>query len=116
MINEKSRAPRIVKELIGYFLEHKYYHFDLSFDLNPKELRVIIKVPMTSVPDHFFDLVDDLNLPRSVEIDEYYNALLGGHGTDHDYTLLGESVDEASLDFEDGILTLTVSRYNNTVK
>lgn len=110
MISEKNKATRITKELIGYFLEHKYCQFDLSFDLNDDRFELTIAAPSQDVPTHFDHLLDDLNTEREVEIDEYYNALLGGHDTDHDYTLLGKSVDTASIAYENGRLILKVCR------
>ncbi|MGT2756526.1 hypothetical protein [Streptococcus ovuberis] len=110
MINEKSKATRIMKELIGYFLEHKYYQFDVSFNLDREKFELSIRTPSEDVPSHFEHLLRDLSIDREVEIDEYYNALLGGHGTDHDYTLLGKAVDEACIEHEEGLLTLKVRR------
>ncbi|MDQ0222159.1 hypothetical protein [Streptococcus moroccensis] len=112
MITEKSKATRIMKELIGYFLEHCYFQFDIKFNLDDEKFDLAISTPSEDVPTHFDHLMADLSLEREVEIDEYYNALLGGHGTDHDYTLLGKAVDESSIELEDGILTLKVRRYN----
>lgn len=110
MINEKSKATRIMKELIGYFLEHKYYQFDVSFNLDREKFELAISTPSEDVPSHFDHLLKDLSIDREVEIDEYYNALLGGHGTDHDYTLLGKAIDYARIEHEDGLLTLKVRR------
>ncbi len=111
MITEKSKATRIMKELIGYFLEHCYFQFDVTFHLDEEKFDLSISTPSDSIPSHFDHLMADLSLEREVEIDEYYNALLGGHGTDHDYTLLGKAVDESSIDLKDGVLTLKVRRY-----
>lgn len=113
MINEKSKASRIMKELTGYFLEHGYYKFDVSFQLDKEAFVLEIKVPSKDVPNHFDHLLSDLNTDREMEIDEYYNALLGGHGTDHDYTLLGKAVDLAQIHHEEEVLTLKVVRYLN---
>lgn len=111
MITEKSKATRIMKELIGYFLEHGYYHFDVSFHLDDEKFELEISTCSDDVPKHFDQLLDDLNTEREVEIDEYYNALLGGHGTDHDYTLLGKAIDRATLHLAQGRLTLKICRY-----
>lgn len=110
MISEKSKATRIMKELIGYFLEHQYYQFDVSFDLTEERFELTIKTAETEIPKHFQSLLEDLNIPREAEIEEYYNALLGGRGMDHDCTLLGKTLDEASLDLVDGFMILKVRR------
>lgn len=113
MISERSKATRIMKELTGYFLEHKYYKFDVNFDLTTERFELTIKAPASEIPKHFDSLLEDLNIEREVEIDEYYNALLGGHGTDHDYTLLGKAVDSATVELIDGLLSLKVRRNIN---
>lgn len=113
MISEKNKATRIMKELIGYFLRHDYYKFDVSFDLNDQAFELSITTESEDIPSHFDDLLKDLNIDREFEIDEYYNALLGGHDSDYDYTLLGKSIDKAKLTYENGFITLKVTRYHN---
>ncbi|MGT2946928.1 hypothetical protein [Streptococcus chenjunshii] len=110
MISEKNKATRIMKELIGYFLEHQYYQFDVSFQLDREKFELTITTPSPDIPEHFNRLLSDLNTEREVEIDEYYNALLGGHGTDHDYSLLGKAIDYATLEHKEGLLTLKICR------
>ncbi|AND79664.1 hypothetical protein [Streptococcus pantholopis] len=110
MISEKNKATRIMKELIGYFLEHRYYQFDVSFQLDKDKFELSITAPSPDIPNHFKHLLRDLNTEREVEIDEYYNALLGGHGTDHDYSLLGRAIDLATLEHKEGMLTLKIYR------
>lgn len=111
MITEKNKATRIMKELIGYFLAHQYYQFDVSFHLDDDKFELAISTPSDDVPTHFDHLLSDLCLEREVETDEYFNALLGGHSADHDYTLLGKAIDEANITLSEGVLTLQICRY-----
>ena len=90
---EKHKATRIMKESVSYFLDNGLNDFNLDFKAS------------------FQELLKDLQSPREIEVDEYFNALLGSHCSGHDYSFLGKAIDEAQGGFQDGVLTLTIRRY-----
>lgn len=110
MYNEKNRSTRILKEVVGYFIEHHMYQFDLHYDDNRERFKLDIVAPCQQKPKNFDQLIADLKTPRQLEIDEYYNGLLGGHCEIHDYSFLGKSIDDASGDYRDGKLYLSLVR------
>lgn len=112
MLAEKNKATRIMKEIVSYFLDNELNDFDLKFQINEKEFHLTISAPAQQQPDSFDKLLQDLETERQIEIDEYYNALIGSNCYQHDYSFLGKAIDHAEGQFENGILTLSIWRYN----
>lgn len=111
MLNEKNKATRIMKEIISYFLENDLNQFDLSFKIDSKECYLSVQAPADVEPDDFQQLLSDLQAERQIELDEYYNALLGSHSK-HDYSFLGKTIDKAEGGYKDGVLSLELWRFN----
>ena len=110
-IDEQDKAKRILKELAGYFFDNKIYEFDLNVQFNTEALTITISGEVNVEPKTFRSLMKDLSLPRQMDIDEYYNALLGSHTHYHDdYSLLGEAIDVVEGKFEDGRLSIKLVR------
>lgn len=110
-IEEQDKAKRILKELAGYFFDNKIYEFDLNVQFNTEALTITISGEVNAEPKSFRSLMKDLSLPRQMDIDEYYNALLGSHTHYHDdYSLLGEAIDVVEGKFEDGRLSIKLVR------
>lgn len=112
MPTEKNKATRIMKEIVNYYLDHQLYTFDMHVNITTAFFELEIKTETTHEPESFQQLIDDLNTPRELEVDEYYNCLLGSHTHHEDYTFLGKSIDEAFGSFENNILSLYIKRYN----
>lgn len=112
MSTEKNKSTRILKEIVNYFLVEKLYQFDVSFNINTDLFELTFTAPVEKVPDSFGRFIEELNVPREVDSDEYYNALLGSHNKHADYTCLGKAIDKAEGKFEDGKLSLHIVRYN----
>lgn len=110
---EKNKATRIMKEIVSYFLDHDLNDFKLEFAINDGVFRLYIEAETTEEPASFQKLVSDLNIERQLEVDEYYNALLGSHchAHEHDYTFLGKAIDKAEGRFEAGKLSLLIWRF-----
>lgn len=111
MLQEKNKATRIMKEVVSYFLDNQLTVFDLHFSLENNTFTLCIHAKADSEPRTFQKLLSDLQTERQLEVDEYYNALLGGHCDKHDYTFLGKAIDSAEGKFENGLLSLTLVRY-----
>lgn len=112
MLAEKNKATRITKEIISYFLDNDLNEFDLKFSVDNDLFRLKISALASNKPESFDKLIHDLHTERQIEVDEYFNALLGSFSHDHDYTFLGKAIDLASGNFEDGILWLEIERQN----
>ena len=112
MLSEKNKATRIMKEIISYFLDNRLNDFELKFHIDDEVFKLEITAPADAKPNSFKKLLEDLDTERQIEIDEYYNALLGSHCHEHDYSFLGKSIDHAEGSYENGILSLAIWRYN----
>lgn len=110
MLSEKNKATRIMKEVISYFLENNLTNLDIQFSIENKIFILNIIADTNTEPDTFQKFLKDLQTQRQLEVDEYYNALLGSHSQKHDYTFLGKSIDTADGYFEDGKLHLRLTR------
>lgn len=112
MITEKNKASRIIKEIINYYLDNQIYLFDIHVNITPETITITITAQCQTIPATFTQLLADLNVTREVEMDEYYNALLGSHNHHEDYTFLGKSIDSAIGSYEDNLLSLTLIRHH----
>lgn len=110
-MSEKNRCNRIMKEVVSYYLDNDMCDFDLKFSLGDGVFRLEIDTRVDQEPTNFQKFVADLNTERQLEVDEYFNALIGAHCHDHDYTFLGKTIDKAEGKFEDGLLSLVVWRF-----
>jgi hypothetical protein len=108
---EKHKATRIMKEIVSYFLDNGLNDFNLDFKASNQVVEMTVQAPCQTEPASFQELLKDLQSPREIEVDEYFNALLGSHCSGHDYSFLGKAIDEAQGGFQDGVLTLTIRRY-----
>lgn len=112
MLTEKNKATRITKELISYFLDNDLNKFNLDFSIDNDLFYLKVTAPVTQKPESFDALIADLKTERQIEVDEYFNALLGSHSHDHDYSFLGKAIDRAKGGFDDGLLWLEIKRFN----
>ncbi|MGT2710962.1 hypothetical protein [Streptococcus oriscaviae] len=110
MLNEKNKATRIMKEIISYFLDNDLNDFSMDFHIKDGVFYLSIEAPCQQKPANFDQLVEDLQTERQLEVDEYFNALLGSH-SHHDYSFLGKAIDKALGSYKDGKLFLEIWRY-----
>lgn len=110
MLDEKVKANRIIKEMTSYFLINHIYNFDMNFHIDKDELRILYTAKLDEEPETFREFIEALSVPRQVELEEHFNGLLGAHSNHHNYSFLGQSIDEVEGKFEDGILSVFVKR------
>lgn len=113
MLLEKNKCTRIMKEVVSYFLDNGMNEFHMDFSSTAGVFKLAIWAETSQEPSGFQKLLSDLNTERQLEVDEYYNALLGSncHNHGHDYTFLGKAIDRADGQFADGRLSLTIWRF-----
>lgn len=107
---EKTKSLRIIKELLSYFLENELSQFQLHYTDTGSELTIHIQATTDALPHTFQSFLADLQVPRELEIDEYFSSLLGSHHTQHDWSFLGKSIDSAQGYYEDGSVHLIITR------
>lgn len=111
MITEKNKSTRILKEITGYFLDQCLMQFDIHFNITKTEFELIVTAPCKEKPKSFDRFIEELNVPRELEIEEYYNALLGSHTQHEDYSFLGKNIDVANGNYENNQLSVQIIRY-----
>lgn len=58
------------------------------------------------------DLLEILNLPRQIEMEEYYWSLLGENRNDDNVLVVARMIDHATAVIKDNVLTIDVVRKN----
>lgn len=110
MVDEKVKANRIVKEIMSYFLMNHIYNFNMRFHIDKKELNILYTAKLDKEPENFREFINALSVPRQIELEEYYNSLLGAHSHEHNYSFLGQALDYVEGNFHDGTLSLYIKR------
>lgn len=59
------------------------------------------------------DLLEILNLPRQIEMEEYYWSLLGENRNDNNVLVVARMIDTATAEIKDNVLTINVVRKNS---
>jgi len=109
-MQNKMRSVKILEEVLGYFLHHEVEELDISFLANEKEMDITVKGHINEAPKDLDRLHKMLNEPRKPEYDEYYWSLLGASGKRQEFQLLGSLVDAGKAHFQDGLLTVRITR------
>ncbi|SHE50520.1 hypothetical protein [Alkalibacter saccharofermentans] len=110
MNTEKMKATKILEELIDYFFRNNVTNMKIALDFESNEIIVHVKGSCPQKPDDFDELYDVLNSPRQPEIEEYYFELLGGNDRREELGLLGSLVDSALMSYENGMMSIKVTR------
>lgn len=113
MLLESNKSTRILKEVVSYFLDNQLTDLDIHFNIENHTFTLEINAPCNAEPATFKKLLNDLQTERQYEVDEYFNALLGGHAQKHDYTFLGKAIDHAEGKFENHKLYLKLIRHED---
>lgn len=106
-----EKNMRIMADLAGFCNKHgaRDYHMDLETPEGQTLITVRSAVP--HVPAQALEqLKYALSLPRQQEVEQNYWGLSGDGETDSELTLVGMMVDEARVDYSDGVLTIYVKR------
>lgn len=111
MKNKKQRIAKMAEELILF--AYKYGAEDLDLKIISEKSETIIKIRATNI-----DLDDEtiesirtlLNMPRSMEMEEYYWTLTGESYTDSELSLIGAMSDDCQINFENKILEIKLIR------
>jgi len=106
-----QKSVHILNDLITYL--HQIGSADFHIDMR---LRKNVSVCMISAPvpnmseDEVKRLKDTLNTPRQREVEQNFWGLSGEADTDPELSLVGMMVDEAMVDYTNGLLTIVVKR------
>jgi len=109
-----EKNMRIVSDLIAYChrMGSSDYHIDMKLRKNVSVFMVSAPTPKLTDED-LADLEEVLNAPRQHEVEQNYWGLGGESETNPELTLLGMMIDDARIDFNDGVLTIVARRIEN---
>ncbi|MGX7196374.1 hypothetical protein [Enterococcus olivae] len=110
---EKEKSRRIVDELLTYFFSHDIDQVSLELAFSDDGFLAKIQGDCEEIPDDIYDFLEMLNVPRDMNLENYYDELLGGHQSLHeekDYNLLGMMIDSADIVYEDNQLKMDIFR------
>lgn len=110
---EKEKSRRIVDELLTYFFSHDIEQLSIELGFSEDGFLASIEGHCEELPDDIYTFVDQLNIPRDLNLENYYDELLGGHQSlheDKDYQLLGMMIDNADIVYNDDTLMVEVFR------
>ncbi len=110
MYTERSKASKILEELIDYFFRNQINQMSMTLDYSEAETRIHIEGPCPEKPEDFERLYELLNEPRRPELEDYYYELLGGSVRHEELALLGSLIDKADMSYADQHLAITVYR------
>lgn len=85
----------------------------LKSDLRFRREVTILTFSVTPSPfndQELADLLEILNLPRQMEMEEYYWSLLGESKSDDNLYVVARMIDDASASVKDNTLTLKITR------
>lgn len=109
-MHEKAKTKKFVNVLIGYFFRHNINDFDLEVRMDDEKTVITIRGKTDQIINGIDKICTLCNVQRKVEMEDYYDELLGMRDTDDDLELMSYMLDEASLCYEDRLLTFTVVR------
>ncbi len=107
---EKAKTKKFVNVLIGYFFRHQIINFDLEVRMDDEKTEITIRGKTDRIIAGIDKICMLCNVQRKVEMEDYYDELLGMRDTDDDLELMSYMLDEASLSYENQLLTFTVVR------
>lgn len=110
MTKERTKAIKIVDELIAYFFAHQLTHINIDLNYGLNQLEVTVKGSCKKQPDDLDQLEDVLNSERQEELEDYYASLLGENRNYNELNLLGALVDSADITYDNQQLIITVYR------
>ena len=129
MKHEHLTMLRIQTELMGYLLGHQLHPVHSSLDIAvhppgtladqtdtskgptpPLGSVLTVTAPAAAPPTDLLSLRIGLATGRQTDIDDYQESLIGVHRGRDDFHLIGMSVDQASVTWAGGMVTITVFR------
>lgn len=109
-----EKTIRIVTDLLGYCRYLGAWEFDTNFKLLPGKTIIVVKAEVASMNNTQFDeLHVNLHIPRQPEVEQNYWNVMGNEDTEPDLSLVGMMVDVSEVHYQNGILTISVERWEN---
>jgi len=111
MKSDFKKIMRIADEMLSYCHAKGAHemHFDIS-EKDDKAVLTIISSPVNITDEDMALLQKKLHAPRAREIEHDYWSLSGKADDSSELVLVGMMTDEATIQYEDHVLTISLSR------
>lgn len=108
---EREKLIKIMNELVNFCLRINMKDLIINFSSHNSKGEISVEGYSENPPlERLKDLEHILNSPRQEELEQYYWGLVGdGHGH-QELEMVGTLVDSGSIEYENNILRITVSR------
>ena len=106
-----EKNVRIISDLIAYCyrMGGGDYHIEMKLNKNVSVFYISVAVPKLTQED-LKSLEETLRAPRQHEMEQNYWAISGDSDGDLELSLVGMMIDDAKIDFTDGVLTIMARR------
>lgn len=102
---------RILNELITYFHKHNNNNIHIDIENSDEFTYFYIAGKIDDITeDELIELNRILNIPRQHEVEQYYWHLGGESELECELSLVGIMIDEAIIDYSDGVLSFKIKR------
>ncbi len=107
---EKNKLGILSNALIDYFLSVNIVTFNVEINYQEEQSFIIIAGLTAKLPEGINEVIEQLNLPRDKSCEDYYEQLLLMNDGTVNLSLLATMIDEASVNYTNDILSITLIR------
>lgn len=105
---------KIINEIVTYFKRLGNTNIHIDFNSTATSSLFCISGDIKGISDDkLIELDKLLNTPRQQEVEEYYWQLNGQSSIDCELTLVGMMIDSGTINYNNGILTIKLTRNEN---
>ncbi len=116
---KKSFDPinlKIISEIMAFYMSNGAKDVDINLKLEDNYVTICLSSAINPLEQEYLnEIIEHLNTPRQHELESYYWQL-SGEDEDSDLSMVGIMIDEVQYKYEGDRLTLTLTRYNQSME
>ncbi|MDL2294018.1 hypothetical protein LJC60_05235 [Ruminococcaceae bacterium OttesenSCG-928-D13] len=106
-----EKSVRVMSDIMGYCHLIGCNRFKVDFEMKETTTEITIVAEVPNITEkQLKEMTKLLNMPRQHEVEQYYWNISGEEEIDNELSLAGMMTDEATVDYAEGVLTVTVLR------
>jgi len=108
-----EKIMRIASELLSYCHHYGATEFHLDIKEERSSVMLVLRACPDDIPDNKLELLRTcLSAPRQRDVEQDYWELMGESCNSSEMTLVGMLCDDAIVEYEDKVLTITLKRHD----
>lgn len=107
---EDQKTSNIVRALSKYYLSKNCPETSITITPCPSCYTIVVSGRVVLNQAELKQITENLQHPKTPEMDYYYDDLLVSDMTDNEFALIGSMVNNAYLSYLDGILKIELNR------